>query len=77
MRSQLAYIVNGMLRSVGVKSIQNQFSLSYMLILLFTGIGVVSLFYNVSSGSETVYVAEKQRVLMERAVRGIASLDEA
>lgn len=69
MRNQLAFMLNGLMRAVGFKSISSQFSVAFFLIFLFTAIPLSTLLLTVDDGSETVNIAGRQRMLSQRVAK--------
>ncbi len=65
MRYQLAAFFNSILRSVGLKSINSQFSFSYVLILLLAVASVTSTFIYLNDESETLNITGRQRMLTQ------------
>lgn len=69
MRYQLAYILNAMLRSLGVKTISLQFSISYLMIFIFTMASVASLFMHLKDTNTAIKVAGRQAMLTQELAK--------
>ncbi len=69
MRYQLASLFNGLLRICGLRTIQSQFAFSFALIIVFSGISVVSLNSTLSATADTVNMAGGQRMLSQRLAK--------
>lgn len=65
----MAKIMDGMLRSLGCKTINRQFMLSYALIFLLAAVSAISLYMSMAINPETINVAGRQRMLSQRIAK--------
>lgn len=66
MRYQLAYLLNGLLRSVGFRTIGAQFTLAFTVIIALSAGAVVTGYLSSVSQAETINVAGRQRMLTQK-----------
>ncbi len=64
-------IIHAILSLLGLKTIQAQFTFSYILIALCATIGTVALYQSIESNTETVNVAGRQRMLSQRLAKEV------
>ncbi|WP_045855660.1 methyl-accepting chemotaxis protein [Teredinibacter purpureus] len=69
MRYQLAYLLNGIVRSLGIRTIKGQFSLSFLLIIVLAVISTGSMYLTLDITADTVDVAGRQRMLTQRLAK--------
>jgi len=69
MRYQLGYLLNGIVRSLGIKTIDGQFTVSFMLIVLLASVSSLSLYISMSVSANTVDIAGRQRMLSQRLAK--------
>lgn len=69
MRYPVASLINSLLRTLGIRSIRGQFSISYMTIFVFTSISVLSLFTHLDDSGETINRAALQRMLIQEMAK--------
>ena len=69
MRYKIAFLLDRSLRTIGFRTIDSQFMLSYLLIFLFAVVTVGSLYVTMSASAETINVAGRQRMLSQRLAK--------
>lgn len=65
----IATIVQKVLRSVGLKTIDKQFLFSYILIFIFACISAVSLYINMGASADSINLAGAQRMISQRVAK--------
>lgn len=71
MRYSLAAVFNSLLRALGLRTIRSQFSFSYLLILGVAVYSTFSLMLNMSDTGETINIAGRQRMLIQKMVKEV------
>jgi len=69
MKYLISKFLDSSLRTIGIKSINGQFMLSYLVIFLFAALTVLSLYFTMSASAETINVAGRQRMLSQRLAK--------
>lgn len=69
MRYMLAYYLNTFVRALGIKSIDGQFSLAFIFIILCALGSAVSLYLSMNASADTVDMAGRQRMLSQRLAK--------
>lgn len=65
----IAAIVQKILRSIGLKTIDKQFLFSYVLIFIFASISAVSLYINMDASADSINLAGAQRMISQRVAK--------
>ncbi|MEW8507409.1 MAG: methyl-accepting chemotaxis protein [Candidatus Thiodiazotropha sp.] len=69
MNTWLATLIQSILRAIGLKSLDRQYFVSYLLIFVFAAMTVVSLFTSLGSDATAINVAGRQRMLSQRVAK--------
>lgn len=69
MRYMLAYSVNNLVRTLGIKSVAGQFSLAFIAIIACALVSAGSLYLTLSASADTVNIAGRQRMLSQRLAK--------
>lgn len=69
MRNQLAYLLNGLIRGLGIKTIKGQFTLSYISIIALALICAGTLHFGAAKTADTVNMAGRQRMLSQKIAK--------
>jgi methyl-accepting chemotaxis protein len=67
----IATVVQKILRSVGLKTIDKQFLFSYILIFIFACISAVSLYINMDASADSINLAGAQRMISQRVAKEV------
>lgn len=69
MRNAIAHLVIGILKAMGIRSLDKQYLFSYALIFLFALVTAGSLFVSLGSDASNINVAGRQRMLSQRVAK--------
>ncbi len=69
MREFVGNLVHGLLRALGLKTIDAQFLFSYVLIFIFAAVSAISLFFSLGSDASAIDTAGAQRMLSQRVAK--------
>ncbi|MGB0732334.1 MAG: type IV pili methyl-accepting chemotaxis transducer N-terminal domain-containing protein, partial [Pontibacterium sp.] len=71
MANAIAGLLDKSLRMVGLKTIDSQFTFSYILIFIFASVSVLEIFLALSNDANTINVAGRQRMLSQRLAKEV------
>ncbi len=69
MYQSMSELIDKILRLIGLKTLQSQFTFSYALIFIFAASSGISLYFSLSINPQTINVAGKQRMLSQRMAK--------
>ncbi|MCW8956915.1 MAG: methyl-accepting chemotaxis protein [Gammaproteobacteria bacterium] len=69
MRRLVAHFIQGLLRIFGIKSLNSQFFISYILIFICASVTAVSLYLSMGSDAGAINMAGRQRMLSQRVAK--------
>lgn len=69
MYKSISTLIDRMLRMVGCKTINRQFTLSYALIFLFAAASGISLYFSMAINPQTINMAGRQRMLSQKIAK--------
>ncbi len=70
-RDRVSYAIQYGLRSVGIRTLNQQYLFSYLLIFLFAAVSAAALFFYLGNDATTIDVAGRQRMLSQRLAKEV------